>query len=65
MLGFRSWPGTCCVSPTISPGGGREGSAIWRPMRTWERRRPAVGDCRLSEEGLWEVSAHEGQSYND
>lgn len=56
MLGFRSWPGMCCISPTISPGAGTEGSAIWRPITACERRRPAVGECRLREEGLCEVA---------
>lgn len=51
-LALRRWPALGCVSVTISPGDGTDGSAIWRFMMTWDRRRPAVGDCRFSDDGL-------------
>jgi hypothetical protein len=37
---------------TISPGAGTEGSAIWRFVRTCDRRRPASGDCRFRDREL-------------
>ena len=39
-------------SETISPGAGTAGSAIWRFIRTWERRCSVLDGSRFGERGL-------------
>ncbi len=50
--GVDGWKLGCWWSGTISPGAGTEGSAIWRFMRTCERRRVLLGDRLRGESGL-------------
>lgn len=58
-LGDRKlWPG----SEIISPGAGMVGSAKLRFMRTWDRRRPELGEWTDREKELLRDERREGSS---